>query len=107
MMLRRYGDELVNLIAQGRDAKLPRPPREVRIVEPRVMERYNALREWRKQRASERGVDSDVIVSKNVLWVLAENAPRSLDALEGIPGLGPWRLHHYGMELLEVLQKTG
>ncbi len=106
-ILRRYGDGLLEAIARGRNAKLPRPPRQSNNVEPVIMERYTALREWRKQRATERGVDSDVIVSKNVLWVLAEAAPQSLDAMQGIPGLGPWRLSHYGSELLEVLQQSG
>ena len=104
MLARRFGNDVLAAIARGRDAKLPRPPRIVNNIEPLVMERYTALREWRKQRASQRGVDSDVIVSKNVLWVLAESAPQSLDAMEGIPGLGPWRLSRYGDELLEVLQ---
>jgi ribonuclease D len=70
-----------------------------------VTERYAALREWRKGRASARGVESDVIVSKNVLWTLAQEAPQSIDELQGIPGLGPWRLSAYGAELLELLQK--
>jgi hypothetical protein len=47
-----------------------------------------------------------VIISKNVLWVLAEAAPKSLADMQGIVGLGPWRLSNYGTELLEVLQKN-
>lgn len=105
-MIRRYGDTLLELVTEGTQAKLPRPPSQNRPAARDVMERYSALREWRKDRASQRGVDSDVIVSKNVLWALAEEAPRSLDDLQGIPGLGPWRLNMYGDELLQVLQKT-
>jgi ribonuclease D len=70
------------------------------------MGRYSALREWRKERAQQRGVESDVIVSKNVLWTLAEEAPTTINDLESIPGLGPWRLSNYGPELLAVLEKT-
>jgi ribonuclease D len=104
-MIRRYGATLLDLVTQGTQAKLPHPPTQPRPGPPDVMERYSALREWRKGRASQRGVDSDVIVSKNVLWALAEEVPRSLDDLQGIPGLGPWRLNMYGDELLQVLQK--
>jgi superfamily II DNA helicase RecQ len=71
-----------------------------------VIERYNALREWRKSRADARGVESDVIISKNVLRALAEKVPHSLDEMEQIPGLGPWRLSQYGSELLGVLHRS-
>src|SRR5690606_3259527 len=103
--IRRHGDSLLEAIAAGQQAKPPRPPRQPRSISGSVLERYTALREWRKQRASARGVDSDLIVSKSVLWILAHEAPKSLADLSGIPGLGPWRLSHYGPELLEVLQK--
>lgn len=105
-VLRRYGNILLEHINTGLQAKLPQQPSQQRLTPPDVVERYTALREWRKARANERGVDSDVIVSKNVLWALAEEAPRSLDDLQNIPGIGPWRLDMYGSELLEVLSET-
>jgi ribonuclease D len=104
-VIRRYGDRILAAIEDGRATQLPRPPR-ARRADPDVMERYSALREWRKVRANQRGVDSDVIVSKNILWTLAQEAPQSLDAMQDIPGLGPWRLAQYGDELLEVLQEV-
>jgi superfamily II DNA helicase RecQ len=102
---RQYGKAMLAAIDTGRHAPLPKAPSRSRAAPPPVMERYTALREWRKQRANKRGVDSDVIISKNVLWVLAEAAPKSLADMQGIVGLGPWRLSNYGTELLEVLQK--
>ena len=104
--VRRHGDAVLAAIAEGQQAPLPRFPRQPRPAEPVVMERYTALREWRKQRATERGIGSDVILSKNLMWILAQEAPRTLDDMQGIPGLGPWRLSNYGPELLEVLQKV-
>lgn len=104
LVLRRYGADLLDAIEVGRKTRVPQPPVYQQAAAPAVMERYAALREWRKERAIQRGVESDVIVSKNVLWLLAEQAPRSLDDMQGIPGLGPWRLSHYGAELLAVLQ---
>jgi ribonuclease D len=102
---RQYGKATLAAIEAGHHAPLPRPPSRNRAAPSPVMERYTALREWRKQRASKRGVDSDVIISKSVLWLLAESAPQSLADMQGIAGLGPWRLSNYGAELLEVLQK--
>jgi ribonuclease D len=104
--IRRHGNAVLQAIQTGQQAKPPRQPRQQRPAEHSVMERYSALREWRRQRANERGVESDVILSKNVLWTLAQSAPRTLDDMQGIPGLGPWRLAAYGTELLAVLQKV-
>ncbi len=105
--IRRYGDVILNAIETGQQAKPPRPPSQDQVTSRKVTERYAALREWRKQRASARGVDSDLIVSKNVLWTLAHTAPQSLADLADIPGLGPWRLSNYGAELIALLQTFG
>lgn len=37
------------------------------------------------------------------MWALAERAPASVAEMDGIAGLGPWRLASYGAELLRVL----
>jgi ribonuclease D len=104
--VRRHGSAVLEAVHTGQQAKPPRPPRQTRPAEHSVMERYAALREWRRERAAQRGVESDVILSKNVLWILAQSAPRTLDEMQGIPGLGPWRLSNYGSELLAVLEKV-
>lgn len=102
---RRYGSDLLRAVERGLNAKPPSPPPRPPRMDPVIMERFNALREWRKERANVRGVESDVIVSKDVLWTLAERAPVHLNDMQGIPGLGPWRLAHYGNELLEVIRR--
>jgi ribonuclease D len=103
---RRYSGDLLQAIERGSKAKPPSPPARPPRIDPVIMERFNALREWRKARANARGVESDVIVSKDVLWVLAERAPANLNDMQGIPGLGPWRLSHYGDELLEIIRQV-
>lgn len=105
LQVRRYGRILLDAVAVGARAKLPTPPTPTPPADPEVVERYTALREWRKTRALERGVESDVIISKDALWALAERAPDSLDEMDDVPGLGPWRLGVYGPELLEVIRR--
>jgi superfamily II DNA helicase RecQ len=68
-----------------------------------VRERYERLRQWRKQRAQGRAVESDVIVPREALRELALRAPRTLDELCQIAALGPWRRKMYGPEILKVL----
>jgi ribonuclease D len=103
--IRRYSDEVLAAVHRGIEAKVPQPPAPEPPADPSTVERYTALREWRKNRANERGVESDVIISKDTLWTLAEKMPRSLDEMRNIRGLGPWRLATYGGELLDILKR--
>jgi ribonuclease D len=104
LLVRRYGESLLRAVERGKNTKLPDPPRHTPL-DPQVTERYTALHQWRKDRALERGVESDVIVSKEALWEMAREAPTTLDQLRTIRGLGPWRFQTYGAELLNVLAK--
>ncbi|NDJ61749.1 MAG: ribonuclease D [Chloroflexi bacterium] len=102
-LVRHAGQKLLSAINAGLQGDLPEPPPPEPPADPEVVELYSALREWRRNRAIARGVESDVIISKDVLWTLAERLPNSLDDMRDIRGLGPWRLSAYGAEILEVL----
>lgn len=102
---RRYGADLLAAVKRGLAAPLPHPPVTNPPSDPVVVDRYNALREWRKQRAQQRGVESDVILAREALWALAMQFPATVEAMRGIPGLGAWRLATYGEEILGVLKK--
>ncbi len=107
--IRRYGRDLLRLIAENRNAPPPRrPPRQSRPSEA-VMDRYDLLHNWRKERGLQRGVESDVIISREALWQLARANPQTRAELEQIDGLGPWRLEVYGDEILTLLngKETG
>jgi ribonuclease D len=100
----RYGKRILQAIEQGRRAPVPHPPRRPPDVDSVVAERYTRLRDWRRSKAEQRGVESDVIVSKEAMWSIAHRAPQTIDELHGIDGLGPWRLSTYGTELLAVMR---
>jgi ribonuclease D len=102
---RRYGHELLRLIERGRKAQMQHPPPPEPPADPFQVEVYTALREWRRDKAAAREVESDVIVPRESLWVIAERMPTTVDELTTIPGLGPWRLAMYGEEMLAVLAK--
>jgi ribonuclease D len=103
--VRRYGKLLLRAIDLGRRAPLPLAPPRHPIVDPVAAERFTILRDWRRQRAEQRGVESDVIVSRDTLWELAYKAPTESEGLEGITGLGPWRKRTYGEEILAVIRR--
>jgi ribonuclease D len=101
--VRRYGKRILQTIERGLHAPLPEPlPPPPRHSDEEV-ERYEALRAWRKEVAAEREVDVDVVVGNAVLWILAEQNPRTLEGLLGIDGLGPWKRQTYGEAILGVL----
>lgn len=102
-LVRRYGSELLKAIDVGFEAPLPHRPERPRPVAPEVQARFDALHTWRKQRAAERGVESDIILSKESMWALARNPPTRLDDLAEVPGLGPFRRDTYGEQLLHVV----
>jgi ribonuclease D len=101
--VRRYGEHILQAIGRGIRARPPQPPPPPPRHSEAEMARFEALRAWRKRVATARGVDADVILSNAVLWALAEQSPRTLDDLNGIGGLGPWKQKTYGETILEIL----
>lgn len=103
--IRRYGRGLLDAVARGSQADIPSPPYAPRPDE-RTLNCYEALRAWRNDAARQRGVEPDVIMSNAALMSIAHRRPATLDGLEGIEGLGPWRRRAYGAQVLEVVNKT-
>jgi ribonuclease D len=102
---RRYGRKIIKAVANGTSAKPPSPPPRPPRPPDDVLERYEALRRWRKKTASQRSVEPDVVVSNAVLWELAQNQPRSPRELADLNVLGAWKQGTYGEALLKVLHK--
>jgi predicted dehydrogenase len=98
-------NDFIDAVREGRQAPVPRPPRASERNGPAVA-RHDALHRWRKERAAARGVESDVILSREVLWRIAERGPCSLEELAAVEGLGPSRLRCYGEEILQVLANS-
>jgi ribonuclease D len=103
---RRYTRLILEALARGRTAPLPPQPIVHPPADPRVVEVFSALREWRRLRAEARGVESDVIIAREVLWAIAQQQPRTLDDLRAVPGMGAWRLNAYGEELIGVVARA-
>ena len=100
--IKKHGDGILQAVRLGLQAEPPQPPRFQRR-DRRVAVRYEALREWRKRRAQQRGIVSDLILAREVMWVLARAAPTNMAELESVQDLGPWRRAEYGEEILRIL----
>ncbi|MCL4261827.1 MAG: HRDC domain-containing protein [Anaerolineae bacterium] len=102
--VRRYGRELLPLVAEAQQAEPPRFPKRNHRPPEDVVNRYDKLHTWRKEKAQARGVESDVILSRDSLWALAHQNPQTREELAGIERLGEWRRYTYGPEILKLLQ---
>lgn len=64
------------------------------------------LKAWRRDEASRRRVPPYVVFHDKTLALVAATAPRSLDALSVLPGIGPAKLAEYGAAILAVVSSV-
>jgi DNA helicase-2/ATP-dependent DNA helicase PcrA len=79
------------------------PPARERRAAPTADPLFDALRAWRRERASTDGVPAYVVFHDATLAEIAVRRPRSLADLRSIAGIGPAKLERYGPDVLAVL----
>lgn len=97
------GAKLLRVINEGRHAAIPSMRKRQRRHSPIAGNRYKRLMEWRKRAAQERKVESDVILSRDTIWAIADLGPKTADELKAIPSLGEHRRALYGEEILREI----
>jgi ATP-dependent DNA helicase RecQ len=68
-----------------------------------ALARYDALKAWRGEVARSHNLPAYVIFHDATLAAIASQAPTSLDALQGISGIGLKKLEAYGQDVLRVV----
>jgi ATP-dependent DNA helicase RecQ len=76
------------------------------VVSPGDAPFFDALRQWRADKAREQGVPAYVILHDRTLLELAAHRPETAEALLEIPGIGQAKAERYGEELLDVLTEA-
>ena len=66
---------------------------------------FNALREWRSERAARDGVPPYMVCTNKQLAAMINARPRSLSKLGAIDGIGKAKLEKYGQDLLAMLAR--
>jgi len=64
---------------------------------------FEQLREWRKERSTQKSVPAYIVFTDVTLTAVAEQMPTDLDGLSAIPGIGPAKLTEYGDEVLAIV----
>lgn len=69
-------------------------------------ELYDKLREWRRNKAEERGVPAYVIMAERAIIEIANQMPADENDLLAIPGIGKKKKEEFGSELLVMVRKS-
>ncbi len=101
-LIDRYGSSLLAAVERGIVGPPAYRPATQRPDDD-VLWRIDLLRNWRKLTAREMGVESDVILPREVLEAIATRNPRSLNELGEIMEDFPWRLSHFGRQIIEAI----
>lgn len=102
-LIERHGSALLAAVQRGLQADPLHRPRHAH-PDDAFLARLDALRNWRKKSARELSVESDVILPRDVLEIIAQANPRSLDQLQAAMRDLPWRFEHFGEQILKVVR---
>jgi ribonuclease D len=103
--LKRHGKVLLQAVQRGLHAKPIHRPHTVRPDE-HFLARAEALKQWRKLKARQLEVESDIILPRDLLSLLATKNPQDFDTLGECLQDVPWRRERYGEEILKALRKV-
>lgn len=100
--IQRHGESLLRAVVKGK--KSP-PIYYTRASRPdeQFIARVEELRRWRKSTAQVMGVKSDIILPRDLMTIIAEKSPQNKEELSHILHDVPWRLEHFGTDILRVL----
>jgi ribonuclease D len=68
------------------------------------LSRLDALKTWRKTAARKMKVESDVVLPRQLMELIAERAPRSIPELSELLSDSPWRMARFGPQILKAVK---
>ena len=98
----RYGAEWLAAVRRGMEAPPPQRPSH-RNGDEDSQARFQRLREWRRQAAAARGIESDLILPRDIAWDIARANPADLEALHRLMTPLETRFAAHGAAILETL----
>jgi ribonuclease D len=100
--IRLWGEPVLEAVRLGAAAPLVQR-KQARRKDDAALHRMEKLKAWRKRIGAEMKVESDVVLPKPYLTILAENPPRSLDELRSLMKDTPSRVDKFGTQILKTL----
>jgi len=102
--IERHASGLLQAVQRGLHAKPLYRPSNSRPDE-QFLNRLDALRNWRKLTGHNLGVESDVILPRDILEQIAQVNPKRLEDLAAVMKPVPWRFERFGGQILKLLQQ--
>jgi len=99
----RHGKAILAAVERGKRGAPVFQPRNRRPGDE-FLARLDALRTWRKAAALKMGVSSDVVMPRDLLYTVAESNPSNPEELAKVMKDVPWRLEHFGEQILDVVR---
>jgi ribonuclease D len=103
----RYGLGLLETLEKGARSRPVYPPHHPPRPSQAYLRRLETLRKWRKEVGRGLGVESDVIMPRDLLEALSAANPKTHPELAVVMIDYPWRLEHFGHQILQVLDPKG
>lgn len=101
--IHRHGAALLRAVQRGLISEPIYPPKSKR-PDDRYLHRLEALRAWRKYVSQQMGAPSDVILPRELMAAIAEGGPKTIADLRLLLQDSPWRLEHFGEQMLEFMR---
>jgi len=100
--IRLWGDQILAATKRGIHAPLVHRE-QVERPKDAVLKRLDKLKTWRKKVAEGMKVESDIILPKSYLYLLAEHPPQDVDALRAAMSESPFRFSQYGEQIFKLI----
>lgn len=97
-----WGRDVLAAARRGVEAPLVKREQPKRPPEA-VLKRLEKLKNWRKKIAREQSVESDIVLPKIYLSLLAENPPKNMKELEKLMVDSPTRFTSYGTQIYSLI----
>ncbi|MCC6147225.1 MAG: ribonuclease D [Anaerolineaceae bacterium] len=102
--LRHHSARILDAIRRGKSSDPVHPPASLSKPKEDYLSRLESLRIWRKQTGEQMGVPSDVILPRDLMERIAQANPRHPEELQGLMENLPWRMSHFGDDILSVVK---
>jgi ribonuclease D len=101
-VLRKHGREILAAVSRGLKADPLEPPRTNRPASSYIS-RMDTLHTWRKETARKMGVESDVVLPRDLMEAVVRENPRDEQSLASLLDETPWHMDHFGDKILNLL----
>jgi ribonuclease D len=107
---KQYGRELIATIEGAvntpSDQHPVYPRKRTPRLKPMVSHRISKLKTWRDAKAASLEIDASLVLTKMLIYDIAQKNPTSIQQIKTIDNLRKWRVTEFGREILELLKQS-